>query len=90
MKAVFCAAVMPGTVFGPIKEKEKVLEYLKSGEHYCASARAVTDRVTGELTGLEDNWKTDGVYCWSEDTVYHFEAHNLPLPNEFIVHVMKN
>ena len=68
----------------PIAEKQRILDYLKSGKPYCASARSVNDRITGELTGLEDNWKTDGVYCWSEDTIYHFEKYNAVISAGFV------
>lgn len=90
MKPVFCTQIVFRTRLSPIKEKSKVLEHMKNGRPYCASARSVKDRMTGEYTGMEDNWKTDGVYCWSEETMYHFDKYNLSLPNEFVEHAVKH
>lgn len=88
MKVVHHVDVYTGVEYKPISEKIVVLEYMKRGKSYCASARIVRDRVTGELTGIEDNWKTDGEYCWSEDAVYHFNKYNAPLLDGFVEHVL--
>ena len=90
MKVVHHVDVITGIEFQPIAEKQAVLDYMNNGQKYCASARMVRDRVTGELTGIEDNWKTDGVFCWSSDTIYHFQRYNAPLLDGFIEHVVKN
>ena len=70
VKIIRCVDVTQFDAIYPIREKEKVLAHMKAGENYCASARSVKDRTTGKMTGIEDNWKTDGVYCWSADAEY--------------------
>lgn len=90
MKAVRMAPIVLGMINNPISEKKAVLDYMKNGKSYCASARVVKDRITGDTTTIEDDWKTDGVFCWSQDMIYHFEKYNTPLADEFVSHIIKN
>ena len=90
MKAVHMTPMVLGVTYSPIGKKQDVLEYMKNGKSYCASARVVKDRVTGDSTSIEDDWKTDGVFCWSQETIYHFEKYNAPLADEFLSHIIKN
>ena len=68
--------------------KETVLEYMKKqGKHYAIAAGPAKDHFTGKSTGITEECFTDGVYCWTFGTMYHFEKYNTPITPEFVDHV---
>lgn len=68
----------------PIKNKEKILAYLKKFDDWAFTSMPVYDIYTGEKVEDADNAKTDGTYIWYCSEIYHFEKYNLKLNKEFI------
>ena len=67
--------------------KSKILLYLRNGKVIAAAGRAV-DILTGEK--IQEEWLlfTDGVYQWDTSLIYHFKKYDIPLPQDFINHVL--
>ena len=70
-----------------IREKQKVLEYMKNGKHFAIAAGPAKDCFTGKSTGVTEECFTDGGYCWAYSVMYHFEKYNTPITQSFIEHV---
>ncbi len=71
-------------------EKTKILDYFrKHSTPDIVLACGMTDFITGEEFHKE-SIKTfnDGVYCWSNLEIYHFEKYNLKLNSDFIEYVL--
>ena len=72
----------------PIKGKEKLLEYMKTGTDGGVCCSAVYDFVEGFSTGKTIHCYTDGEYFWNDKEIYHFEHYNLKLDENFIEKVL--
>ena len=68
--------------------KSKILLYLRNGEVIAAAAGRAVDILTGEK--IQEEWLlfTDGVYQWDTSLIYHFNKYDIPLPQDFINHVL--
>lgn len=71
-------------------KKDKILDYFK--KHNIPDvvvACAAKDYVTGEeFQKVSIQGFNDGVYCWSNLEIYHFEKYNLKLNDDFIEYVL--
>lgn len=72
----------------PYENKDKILEYLKSGNVYMVTASKVIDAFTGEITNYELIYMDDGQFSWSSKIPYYVEKYNLKLPVEFEQHII--
>jgi len=72
----------------PIKEKKKVLAYLKRWDTGIRALKYLRDEITGKFTDEDFAYHCDGKYDWCTDVIYHFEKYNLKLADEFIEHVL--
>ena len=68
----------------PIKDKTKVLQYLKKSPVIAAAPGFVTDRITGDRVTGELLAYCDGKYHWNSEDIYYFETYNITLPDDFI------
>lgn len=72
----------------PIKEKEKVIEYMKKCRIEAASPAIVTDLIDSKNRITELYSMTDGKYAWRSDVIYYVEKYDMELPEDFIQHVL--
>ena len=72
-------------------KKQEVLDYFKKYNiPDIVTACGITDFITGEEFHRESiKCFNDGVYCWSNLEIYHFEKYDLKLNDDFIQHVLK-
>lgn len=74
-----------------IKEKEKVLSYLKSFSTPSAyTSQPAVDIVTNDKICDADNAFSDNEYTWYTSWIYHFEKYNLKLNDDFIEYVLSH
>lgn len=65
---------------GPIPDKEKAVEYLKSGV-VAPATTFLQDRNSGEPDRVPVSVHTDGVHVWNGEVTYYYEHHGeLPPP----------
>ena len=74
----------------PISQKEKVLDYLKSGHAAAATSAKLKDYISGEDISGETIGYTDGEFAWRSDLCYYFEKYNFKLPKEFVDKALKS
>lgn len=73
-----------------IKDKEKIIKYLKSFQPTWYTTQCVVDAFKEvEVEKMSDNGYTDGVFEWFETDIYHFENYDMPLNEEFINYIFK-
>lgn len=72
----------------PIKEKEKVLKYMKSCKISSVAPAIVTDLIEPKIKFAELYSMNDGTYGWRSDLIYYVEKYDMELPEEFIQHVL--
>jgi hypothetical protein len=72
----------------PIKEKEKILKYMKKCTVTSASPAVITDLINPEIRFNELLCMTDGKYGWRSDVIYYVEKYDMELPEEFIEHAL--
>jgi hypothetical protein len=72
----------------PIKEKEKVIKYMKECKITAVAPARVTDLINPEMKISELCMMTDGKYEWRSDVIYYVEKYDMELPEEFIQHVL--
>nr|WP_296078469.1 hypothetical protein [uncultured Ruminococcus sp.] len=71
------------------KDKDTVLRYLKKFDKECIVLTcASTDFVTGKLLKSSIFVHNYGVYCWTNEEIYHFEKYNMKLNDDFIQYVL--
>ncbi|MPM39743.1 hypothetical protein SDC9_86377 [bioreactor metagenome] len=72
----------------PIKEKEKVLRYMKKC-HVDAVAPAIVHDVINPENRIPNLFlMSDGTYGWRSDVIYYVEKYDMALPEEFVQHVL--
>ena len=71
-----------------VARKTEVLRYMKSASPMCAAPASVIDRETQKNTGIELVMYSDGKYCWSSETLYHFDKYDHTLNQDFINYVL--
>ena len=73
----------------PMKEKEKVLEYMKNAEHIAYSPGIARDVFHPEIWTTEVSLMSDGKYQWRSDIIYYVEKYDMELPEEFVEHALR-
>lgn len=69
--------------------KKTVLQYLKNFNQECIVLTcSANDFVTGELLTNSVFVYNDGVYCWTNEEIYHFEKYDMKLNDDFIQYVL--
>ncbi len=72
----------------PIKDKEKVIRYMKRCKITAVAPARVTDLINPEKKISELYMMTDGKYEWRSDVIYYVDKYDMELPEEFIQHVL--
>ena len=72
----------------PMQQKSRILQFMKSAKVMAVAPMMYKDRETGK-SAIEAFYQQSGDYCWSSDTLYHFEHYNYSLPQDFIEYVLK-
>lgn len=72
----------------PIKEKKKVIEYMKKCKVTAVAPAIVRDLINPENKIAELNLMSDGKYEWRSGVIYYVEKYDMELPEEFIQHVL--
>lgn len=72
----------------PIKEKEKVIRYMKKCKITSVSPAIVTDLINPDIKFTELYSMSDGEYGWRSDVIYYVKNYDMELPQEFIQHVL--
>lgn len=72
----------------PIKEKNKVLRYMKKCNIDAVAPAALRDVINPENRIHELYCMSDGIYGWRSDVIYYVEKYDMALPEEFIQHVL--
>lgn len=72
----------------PHPEKEKIVAFMKSGEHFAHAPMEVWDITTGETVDIPmQSFKSDELF-WTNMDTYNFERHDMELSQEFIESAM--
>ncbi len=78
-----------GEIVGkPIKEKDKILSYMKNCKISSVSPAIVTDVINPKKKINELYCMTDGTYGWRSDVIYYVEKYDMALPDEFVQYVL--
>ena len=73
----------------PMREKERVVQYLKTAPAISAAAASMKDVLTNQYTGRELLVHTDGEFLWRSDVTYYVEKYDMELPAEFVKHILE-
>lgn len=73
----------------PMREKERVVQYLKTAPAIAAAAASMKDVLTNQYTGRELLVHTDGKFLWRSDVTYYVEKYDMELPDEFVKHILE-
>lgn len=73
----------------PIKEKKKVVDYMKKCKVEAVAPAIVIDLINPEIRFAELCMMTDGIYAWRFVVIYYVERYDMELPEEFVEHVLK-
>lgn len=73
----------------PLRDKGKVIEYLKGGLILSVIPVVERDRLSGSgsVTPRGIRVQTDGEWAWASSLAYWLENYDLSLPDEFLEHV---
>ena len=72
----------------PIREKIKVIEYMKKC-HVDAVAPAIVRDVLNPAIRIPNLFlMSDGTYGWRSDVIYYVEKYDMELPEDFVQHVL--
>ncbi len=88
--------IQKSTLKTAIKQKEIVLNYIKSFEPVCVSGMFLVDEITNKPVYSQTQESilvegyTDGEFAWDTREIYHFEKYNLMLDAEFVEHILNN
>ena len=72
----------------PIREKEKVLHYMKKSHIDAVAPARLRDIINPENTIPELFYMSDDIYGWRSDVIYYVEKYDMALPDEFVQHVL--
>lgn len=81
---------MRDLIYKPIKEKDKIVKYMKESKIQAVAPAIVTDVINPEIRFGELFFMTDSKYCWRSDVIYYFDKYDMELPEEFIQHALKH
>jgi hypothetical protein len=68
-------------------DEAKIIEYLNNGEVLSISPCIVKDVLNPDIVIGTLEYKSDGMWEWSNDLAYYVEKYHVVLPKEFITHV---
>lgn len=71
-----------------VKNKEKILEYLKNGIDAGVRCSVVVDVITGKQLPRTIHRYKDDEYIWTDEDIYHFEKYNIKLKDEFVEKIL--
>lgn len=71
------------------KEKNGILDYLRSFHPYMLTTAPAEDPFTHEKVCEADFGYFDGEYAWYETEIYCFEKYDLTLTDEFLAYIRK-
>lgn len=71
-------------------EKEKVLDYLRSGEEIAVAPGYAVDHLSGEYTKIDLIAYSDGTDTWSSEDIFNFERNNEDFNFSLIQRILKN
>jgi hypothetical protein len=74
----------------PIKNKEKVIEYMKKSKVVAFTQGKTQDLINPSNEIDELSLMTDGDFEWRSDVIYYVEKYDMELPEEFIKHILSN
>ena len=72
----------------PIREKEKVLSYMRKGHIDAVAPARLRDVINPENKIPDLFLMSDGTYGWRSDVIYYVEKYDMALPDEFVQHVL--
>jgi hypothetical protein len=72
----------------PIKDKDKVLSYMKRCQVDAAAPAILRDVINPDYKIPELLLMSDGTYGWRSDVIYYVEKYDMALPEDFIAHVL--
>ncbi len=71
-----------------IKNKQAVVDYLRSNELVLMCAGWMTDVLTEkQVTGWRPNYRADKAYTWNESIAYYLDKYDAELPGDFLAHI---
>lgn len=71
------------------QERNKVLQYLKSGEVIAAAPGYVQNHVTGGYTRINLLAYSDGTHDWTSEDIFNFENNNEDFDEGLINYILK-
>ena len=77
-------------IYKPIKEKVKIIEYMKQSKIEAVAPAIVTDLINPDIRFTELYFMTDSKYGWRSDVIYYVDKYDMDLPEEFIKHALKH
>ena len=69
-----------------LNDKTKIMAYLNSVKIHAAAATLFYDNESERAVGGLLSYRDDA-FAWTNETVYHFDKYNYPLPEAFIEHI---
>jgi hypothetical protein len=91
------ASPADGPWFGPrhqlvedAGERERLLEFLSSGEVVFTSEVRMTDLITGTAGAVPADLRSDGAWVWSEASRYYLDRHRLAVDARLAEHARKS
>jgi hypothetical protein len=72
----------------PIKDKTKVLEYMKHSETIAACPSIIKDILDPNVHLASHYVMGDTKYQWNSYVIYYVEKYDMALPDDFIEHVL--
>lgn len=70
------------------KEKDRIVDYLKSFEPDAVSAGRVYDSISNEYTDITNVSFCDNEFYWDSAVIYNFEKYDMKLNDEFVEKVL--
>jgi hypothetical protein len=74
-----------------IDDEDRIVEYLRAGSLMTGVMEGMLDVVSGaaflEGSGCS-SFLTDGVWLWRQDYPYYVETYHVPVPADFVQHVI--
>ena len=73
----------------PMKEKDKILKYMRNSKISSVAPAASRDVINPENRINELYLMSDDKYGWRSDVIYYVEKYDMALPEEFVQHVLR-
>lgn len=66
-----------------------VMEALRGGRELLHTDSHTPDRVNPAMTAIKLQWRTDGVWWWSEEVSEYVRRYQMTVPDEFLAHLAR-